>query len=201
MSGPPRRTEAEARAILDAEIERLAPRAAALGPAATFGVAGRVLGHAYEWEAAAMAWARAAMHDPDDPEPPFEEGVCLLELERWDDAADRFRRVIDLDARLLASGRDGVEWMENDPAYRLGMAMHGRGDLAAAIEAYEESARRNPVGVDALRELARCHLARKEPRAAIDALARLEQRAVRLTVRAEAHALRAEAMRLARELG
>lgn len=199
MPGPPRRTEAEARALLDAELGRLAPRAAALGPSATCGVAGRVLGHAYEWEAAAIAWAHAAVHAPDDPEPPFEEGVCLLELERWDDAADRFRRVMEIDARLLASGRDGVEWMETDPAYRLGVAHHGKGDLAAAIAAYEDSARRNPVGVDALREVARCRLALTQPEAAIEALARLEQRAVRLTVRAEAHALRAEATRMLRE--
>lgn len=195
-NGPKPRSDAEACALLDEELTFLAPRRAALGDGGMLAVAGWKLTHAMEWEAACLAWSRAAELAPDDWEPVHQEGICLLELGLWDAAADRFRRAMAIDARLVASGRDGVEWMEEDPAYRLGMALHAKGDLRAAIESYESSAARNPTGVDALREVARCHLALEEPREAIEALTRLERRAVRLTVRAEVMALRAEASRL-----
>lgn len=199
MNAPPRRSDAEARALLDAELARLAPRRAALGEGGVFAVAGWSLDHAYEWEASILAWSRAAELDPDDPEPVFHLGVCHLELGEWTSAAATFRAVIALDERLLAAGRDGVEWMEDDPAYRLGMALHAGGDLRAALDAYEESARRNTTGVDALREAARCRIALEEPDAALETLSRLERRAVRLTLRAEVMALRTEANRLRRE--
>ena len=195
-TGPFPRSDAEARARLDEELERLAPRRATLGTGGVFSVAGWTLTHAMEWEAAVLAWSRAAESSPDDWEPVHQEGICLLELGRWDDAADRFRRAIEMDARLVALGRPGVEWMEDDPAYRLGMALHAKGDLRAALVAYEESAVRNNTGVDALREMARCRLALVEPEEAIVALVRLERRAVRHSVRGEMMALRAEATRL-----
>jgi tetratricopeptide (TPR) repeat protein len=91
--------------------------------------------------------------------------------------------------------------MEEDPAYRLGTALHAKGDLRAAIEAYETSAARNTTGTDALREMARAFLALREPKAALDALTRLDRRTVRLSLRAEAMALRSDAMRMLRELG
>lgn len=201
MTEPPRRTAAEAQAILDAEFARIGAHREALGETGAAAVAGWTLMHSYEWEAAAIAWSRAAELDPDDPEPINEWGVCLLELGRWDEAADLFRRTIALDARLVAAGRDGVEWMENDPAYRLGVALHAKGDLHGAIASYEESARRNLTGVDALREAARCRLALGDPAAALEVLARLERRTVRLTLRAEIMALRSDAHRMQRERG
>jgi hypothetical protein len=88
--------------------------------------------------------------------------------------------------------------MENDPAYRLGVALHAMGRLAEADAAYESSAGRNGVGTDALRELARCRLARGDARGALDALDRLERRTVRLALRAEVMALRADARALLR---
>lgn len=200
-SGPAARTDAEARAILDAEIDRLAPRREALGEAGVHSVAGWTLTHAMEWEAALLAWARAASLEPDDPELVHQHGICLLELGRWDEAAARFRDVLAIDERLVAAGLPGIEWMEEDPAYRLGTALHAKGDLRGAIEAYERSTHRNTTGTDALREMTRAHLALREPEAALDALARLDRRTVRLSLRAEAMAMRADAARMLRELG
>lgn len=200
-SGPTARTAAEARALLYAELDRLAPRREALGEAGVLSVAGWTLTHGMEWEAAALAWERAAALEPDDPELPHQHGICLLELARWEDAAERFRHVLALHDRLAASGKPGIEWMEEDPAYRLGMALHAKGDLRGAIEAYETSAARNTTGTDALREMARAFLALREPKAALDALTRLDRRTVRLSLRAEAMALRSDAMRMLRELG
>lgn len=201
MTEPPRRNAAEAQAILDAEFARIGTHRDALGETGTVAVAGWTLMHGMEWEAAAIAWSAAASSDPDDPEPLNEWGVCLLELGRFDEAADLFRRTLALDARLVAEGRDGVEWMENDPAYRLGVALHAKGDLRGAIASYLDSAQRNPTGVDALREASRCHLALIEPEAALDVLTRLERRTVRLTLRAEVMAMRADANRMLRERG
>jgi tetratricopeptide (TPR) repeat protein len=199
MHGPPRRSDDEAEALVAEQLERLAPRRGALGEAGVHAVAGWTLVHAFEWEAAALAWARASALDPEDPEPPLQEGICLLELGRYEDAAARFRHAMEIDAGRRARGEDGVEWMEEDPAYRLGMALHAKGDLRAAIEAYEESARRNRTGVDALREAVRCRIALEEPSEALETLGRLERRAVRLTLRAEVMALRSEATRLLHE--
>lgn len=198
MAGPARRTDDEAREILESELARLAVRRPSLGESGVHAVAGWTLSHGFEWEAAALAWARAAALDPDDPEPVIHEGVCFLETGRWDDAAARFRAAIELHDRRAASGADGIEWVEDDPAYRLGVALHAKGDLRAAIAAYEESARRNPAGVDALREAARCRLALEETDEALETLVRLERRAVRLTLRAEIMALRADALRIRR---
>lgn len=201
MQEPPRRDDAAAREILRAELDRIARLHTALGEAGAHAVAGWALVHALEWEAGAVAWSRVAELEPDDPEPHYQEGICLLELGRWDDAAERFRRSLDADARRVAAGGDGIEWMEDDPAYRLGVAYHAKGDLRAALEWYETSSLRNRVGTDALREAARCRLALGEPREALDALARLERRAVRLTLRAEIMALRSDAQRILRERG
>ncbi|MCE9638150.1 MAG: tetratricopeptide repeat protein [Planctomycetes bacterium] len=201
MTEPPRRSPAEADAILSAEFARIGTHRDALGETGAAAVAGWTLMHGMEWEAAAIAWEMAAKGDPDDPEPLNEWGVCLLELGRFDEAANLFRRTIDVDARLVAAGRDGVEWMENDPAYRLGVALHAKGDLRSAIASYEDSARRNPTGVDALREAARSRLALGEPEAALEVLGRLERRTVRLTLRAEVMAMRADANRMLRERG
>jgi hypothetical protein len=49
--------------------------------------------------------------------------------------------------------------------------------------------------------MARAFLALREPKAALDALTRLDRRTVRLSLRAEAMALRSDAMRMLRELG
>ena len=187
------RTENQARDLLRAELERLAPRREALGEQGVHAVAGWTLEHALEWEASALAWSRAAELDPRDVAAVFHLGVCRLELGQWDEAARTFRRAMELDDEV---GR--LDWFDEDPAYRLGNALHAEGDVARAVAAYEESARRNVVGVDALREVARCHLAEGRADAALDALARLERRAVRLSVRAEVQALRAEARALRR---
>ena len=201
MHEPPRRDEAEASAILRTELERIERLHSALGEAGAHVVAGWALVHAFEWEAGALAWARARELEPDDPEPHYQEGICLLELGRWDDAAARFHSCMEADARRVAAGGDGVEWMEDDPAYRLGVVRHAQGDLRGALEWYEESARRNGVGTDALREAARCRLALGEVPEALDALSRLERRAVRLTLRAEIMTLRSDAARILRERG
>lgn len=182
------RTDAEARSILDAELARLGSRREALGEAAVHSVAGWNLEHALEWEAAALAWRRAFELDERDVCALFHLGVCLLELARFEEAAAAFRRSAALDAEVAR-----LDWFDEDPEYRLGNALHAAGRLEEAIDAYERSARRNALGVDALREAARCRLARREAMEALDALKRLERRAVRLSVRAEVQAMRAEA--------
>lgn len=195
----PARSEDEARAILARELLRLAPRRTALGEGGALAVAGWTLLHGMEYEAARIAWARAAEIDPTDVEAAFSEALCLLELSRFEEAAERFRRVIELDDRVAAAGGDALDWMEHDPAYRLGVALHALGRLEEADAAYEESARRNGVGTDSLRELARSRLARRDARRALEALERLERRTVRLTLRAEVMAMRADAEALLRE--
>lgn len=182
------RTDDEARTILDAELARLAPRRGDLGEEGVHAVAGWTLVHAMEYEAAAIAWRRALELDPRDVAAQFHLGVCLLELSRWDDAADAFRRAIALDAEV---GR--LDWFDEDPEYRLGNALHATGDFDGALAAYERSASKNIVGTDALREAARIHILRGEGREALEVCSRLERRAVRLTIRAEVQALRAEA--------
>lgn len=189
----PVRTDEEARSILAAELRRLEPRRSALSEADAHAVAGWTLQNAMEWEAARMAWTRAATLRPDDVEARFCAAVCLLELSRFGDAAAEFRDVLDADARAAAEGREALDWMEHDPAYRLGTALHAAGRIEEAIAAYDESAERNSVGTDALREMARCRLALRDASGALAALARLERRAVRLSVRAEVMALRADA--------
>jgi tetratricopeptide (TPR) repeat protein len=182
------RTDAEARSILAAELARLAERRRDLGEEGVHAVAGWTLVHAMEYEAAALAWRRALELDGRDVAALFHLGVCLLELSRFDDAADTFRRAIALDEEV---GR--LDWFDEDPEYRLGNALHASGDFDGALAAYERSAARNMVGTDALREAARLHIVRGEGRAALDVLAHMERRAVRLTIRAEVQALRAEA--------
>src|SRR6185436_20686980 len=95
---PITRTDAQAQAILDAELTHLAPRREALGEAGFFAVAGWTLEHAMEWEAAAIAWRRALELDPRDSVACFHLGASLLEMSRFPDAADAFRRAIVLDA-------------------------------------------------------------------------------------------------------
>jgi tetratricopeptide (TPR) repeat protein len=188
------RTDAQARALLDAEIERLASRRDALGEAGLHAVAGWRLEQAMEWEAALIAWRRACELEPHDAGPVFHVGACLLETSKFADAADAFRRAIELD---VATPR--LDWFDEDPEYRLGNAHHAAGEFDAAVAAYERSAARNELGVDALREAARVHLHRRAGREALDVLHRLEKRAVRLTIRAEVQALRAEAEALLRK--
>jgi tetratricopeptide (TPR) repeat protein len=187
------RTDAEARAALDSELARLAPRRAQLGETGVHAVCGWTLEHAMEWEAAALAWGRAFELDPRDPTALFHRGQCLLEMSDWAAAADVFRQAIALDAEVSR-----LDWFDEDPEYRLGNALHAAGDLDGALAAYERSAAKNVVGVDSLREAARIQIVRNRPREALDVLKRFERRAVRLTVRAEAQALRAEAEALLR---
>jgi tetratricopeptide (TPR) repeat protein len=188
MGTPVSRTDAEARTLLDAEVARLAPRREALGEDGTYAVCGWTLEHAMEWEAASLAWRRAFDLDPRDVGALFHLGVCLTELGQFADAAQVFR-----DATVLDAEVQKLDWFDEDPEYRLGVALHAMRDTGAAIEAYERSAARNLLGVDALREIVRCRIVREEPREALEALQRLEHRAVRLTVRAEVQAMRAEA--------
>ena len=188
------RTDAEARAILDAELARLAPRRDQLGEAGVHSVCGWTLEHAMEWEAAAIAWRRTFDLDEKDAAALFHLGVCLLEMSKFTDAETVFRRAIDLDEKV-----ERLDWFDEDPEYRLGNALHAQGNLEEAVAAYERSAVRNIVGVDALREAARIRIVRGEGREALDVLRRLERRAVRLTVRAEVQALRAEAEALLRK--
>jgi len=187
------RTDEQARALLAAELERLAPRRDALGDAGMHAVAGFRLEQAMEWEAAVISWRRAAELEPRDAGNVFHVGACLLEMSRFAEAADSFRRAIELDA---AAPR--LDWFDEDPEYRLGNALHAAGEFDGAVLAYERSAARNELGVDALREAARVHIHRKAGRQALDVLHRLEKRAVRLTIRAEVQALRAEAEALLR---
>ncbi len=185
---PVTRTDADARRILEEELARLAPRREALGEEGVNAVAGWTLEHAMEWEAASLAWRRAFEIDGRDVAALFHLGVCLLEVAQYAEAADVFRRSIALDAEVSR-----LDWFDEDPEYRLGTALHAQRDLRAAIDAYERSAARNALGVDSLREAARCRLALGEGREALGLLARLERRAVRLTVRAEVQAMRADA--------
>jgi tetratricopeptide (TPR) repeat protein len=188
------RTDAEARALLDAELARLAPRREQLGDAGVHAVCGWTLEHAMEWEAAAIAWRRAFDLDERDATALFHLGVCLLEMSKFDDAATVFRRAIALDEQVQR-----LDWFDEDPEYRLGNALHAQGNFEEAVAAYERSAARNVVGVDSLREAARIRIVRGQGREALDVLMRLERRAVRLTVRAEVQALRAEAEALLRK--
>lgn len=187
------RTDSDARRILEEELARLAPRRERLGEAGVHAVAGWTLEHAMEWEAAALAWRRAFEIDGKDVAALHHLGVCLLEVAKYADAADVFRRAVSLDAEVSR-----LDWFDEDPEYRLGTALHAQRDLRGAIEAYERSAARNVVAVDALREAARCRLALGEGKEALEVLARLERRAVRLTVRAEVQAMRADAEALLR---
>jgi len=187
------RTDAEARALFDEEIARLEPRRVALGDAGLPAVVGWRLEQAMEWEASAIAWGRAIEFEPDDAGAVFHLGSCLLEMSRFAEAAEMFRRATALDA---ATQR--LDWFDEDPEYRLGNAHHAAGEFDLAVAAYERSASRNLLGVDALREAARIHIHLRRGEEALDVLARLEKRAVRLTIRAEVQALRAEAEALAR---
>jgi tetratricopeptide (TPR) repeat protein len=192
VSKPVSRTDAEARAILEAELARLAPRREALGENGVHAVAGWTLEHAMEWEAAAIAWGRAFEFDARDVSSLFHLGVCRIEMGRYADAAAVLRDAIALDAEVSR-----LDWFDEDPEYRLGNALHASGDLTGAIAAYERSAARNVIAVDALREIVHCRIVRGDREAALAALSRMERRAVRLTVRAEVQALRAEAQVLA----
>ena len=192
------RSPEEAEQILAAELSRLEPRREALGAEGCFAVAGWTLQHALEWEAALLAWRQVTAYKPRNVEAAYAEALCLLEMSRFADAAQRFRDVIELDAETVGSGGEGLDWMEDDPEYRLGVALHAMGDLTAAIEAYERSASRNEIAVDALREICRARIALGHAKEAIDAANRLERRAIRLTVRAEALQFRAEARSLLR---
>jgi len=197
MSGAPCRTPDESRTILAAELARLAPRRDALGEAGAHAVAAWTLMNAFEFEAAALGWAGVLEDAPRDVEAVFRHAHCLLELGRHDEAADGFRTAHALDAEVSDDpAGEGLDWLEDDPAYRLGNCLHVAGDLTAAIQAYEESVRRNTIGVEALREIACCHLARENAEAALDAVSRMESRAGRIAVRADALALRAEAERM-----
>lgn len=197
MSGAPRRTPDEAEVILANELARLAPRRDALGEAGVHAVAAWTLMHAFEFEASALGWTGVLAHTPRDVEAVFRHAHCLLELGRYDEAADGFRAASALDSELCDDpDGEGLDWLEDDPAYRLGNCLHATGDLGLAVAAYEESVRRNTFGVEALREIARCHLAAENPDAAVDAAARMEARAGRIAVRADALALRAAAERM-----
>lgn len=187
------RTDEQARALLADELARLAPRREALGETGVHAVAGWTLEHAMEWEAALLAWRRAAELEAADAGPAFHLGMCLLELSRFPEAADAFRRAIALDA---AAPR--LDWFDEDPEYRLGNAHHAAGEFDDAVAAYERSAERNLLGIDMLREAARIHIHRENANAALDVLRRMEKRSVRLTIRAEVMALRTEAEALLR---
>ncbi len=194
MESPPKRSDDEARALLATELARLAPRSEALGEAGLHAVAGTTLQSGLEWEAALLAWGRARELEPRNVEALFCEGVCLLELGSLDEAADRFRAAAKLDDELEDQpAAERLDWYEQDPWFKLGNALHAKGALDGAIDAYEKSAVSNATAVEALHELTRCHLALKDPRAALHALDRLDRRAVRLSVRAEVNALRADA--------
>ena len=199
MSGAPTRTPDEAAALFDEAVEDLAARRSALGEAGTFAVVAWTLLHAWEFEAAELAWARVLELEPKSLEGAYQRGMCLLELSRFDEAADAFRHTIELDAQLRSDpNAEVLDWIEDDPNYRLGNCHHAKGDLDDAIAAYEESAQRNTVAVDALREIVRCHLARNEPTPALAALERLDRRVVRPATRAQVLALRADAERMLR---
>ena len=146
-----------------------------------------------EWEASLLAWRRAFELDASDVAALYHCGICLLELSRFDEAAGVFRQAIVLDAQVAR-----LDGLDEDPHYRLGAALHAKGDFDGALAAYDRSACVNEVGVDALREAARIRIHRREPREALEVLRRLERRAVRLTVRAQVQALRAEAEALQR---
>ena len=145
-TSPPARSSDEAAGILAAEVERLRSRPG-LTDVDRHAVAAWSLMHYYEFEAAAEGWSVVHKARPDDVEAAFRRAHCLLELGRFDDAATAFRETIDLDARLAEQpGTEGLDWLEDDPAYRLGNCLHASGDLPAAVEAYELSTRRNTIG-------------------------------------------------------
>lgn len=194
MTAPPTRTHDEAHALLGEQLELIGERREQLGEEGAYEVAGWRLQMAMEWEASALAYARCFELNDRSVQALFGRGVCALELSRWDEAADLFRRALELDDALEADeGAERLDWFDEDPAYRLGNALHAKGDLDAACEAYAESARRNASGVEALRELVRCEIVRGRGPEALDAVNRMERRAVRLTLRAEVQVLRAEA--------
>src|SRR5262245_22719444 len=124
------RTDDEARALLDAELARLSRCRTDLGEAGVHAVAGWTLTHALEFEAAALAWRRAHDLDGRDVAALFHLGVCLLELSRFPDAADVFRRAIALDAEV-----NRLDWFDEDPEYRLGNALHAPGAFDDAVAA------------------------------------------------------------------
>ncbi len=201
MSGPAPRDQESAHARLHEELARLADRPHAagggLGASAAHAVAAWTLAHAFEYEAAELAWARVVELEPRSLEAVYQRGMCLLELGRYADAERCFRAALALDAALRSDpDAELLDWIEDDPALRLGNCRHALGDLDGAIEAYELSARRNTVAPDALREIARCRLARGDGAGALAALTRMQQRATRPAQRAEIEALRAEALRV-----
>ncbi len=199
MSAARSRSPEEARTLLDEQLTGLAPRRATLGEEGLHAVAAWRLMHAFEYEAAALAWEQVERRAPRSLEAVFQRGVCLLELGRFTEGAAAFRRALELDAVLRDDpDAEQLDWIEDDPAHRLGNCHHARGDLDAAIVAYEESARRNTVAGAALREIARCRLAQERPREALAALDRLQQRAVTVRDRARIEALRADARHMLR---
>lgn len=190
---PTARSDAEAQTLLAEELEHLSARREALGEAGVYSVAAWRLQMAMEFEAAALAWHRAHELAPERPEPVHGEALCRLELGQWDRAADLYRLAIEVDA-AAASDPDAetLDWEEQDPAFGLGMALHAAGELEAALEAYEVSAARNMIGVEALHEQYRCLMALGRPQDASAVLDRMERRTARLSVRATVQALRAE---------
>lgn len=199
MGTPSPRSPQEAEALLAQEATRLAPRREELGEAGVFAVAGWTLQMHLEWEAAELAWGRAAELDPASAEALLGMGICALETGRFLEAAECIRRAIVLDAETSADpDAPSLEWFDEDPAYKLGTALHAAGELAAAVEAYEQSARRNTLGVAALFEAAKCHLACERPAEALEALGRLAPRAKKPGTRADLMALRADAENMLR---
>ena len=199
MSGAPQRSPHEAEELLAQQLDELESRRSALGDAGIHAVAAWKLMHAFEFEAAVLAWDRVIGAEPRSLEAVFQRGLCLLELSRFDEAAVAFGASMELDAALRGDpDSEALDWIEDDPAYRLGNCRHAQGDLEAAISAYEESARRNTVAGHALREIVRCRLAQDRPQDALDALVRLAARAMSIAHRAEVQALRADAERMLR---
>ncbi len=171
---------------------------AELGEAGRHAVAGWKLLMALEWEAAELAYTRVVELEPQDVEAMFGRGTCVLEQGRFAEAAEIFRATLALDDGLERTGSDlpRLDWFDNDPAYKLGNALHAMGNLEEAVIAYDESARRNCVGFEQARELVRCLIALGRGQDALDALARMERHNARLAARAEVSALRAEAAAL-----
>lgn len=96
-----------------------------------------------DFEAAENYFARAWRADPASSTLSYNRGTARYRLQRFDEAAEDFRR----------AAEGGGEALAVDASYDLGNALFQTGDYNGAIQAYQATLRRNPADLDAKHNL------------------------------------------------
>ena len=178
------------------EAVRLLERAHELDPGAI--TVAYVLAESYDragrFEEAIPLYRQVRAARPDDPDLPFNEGVALLQLERYAEAAEAFQVALALRADAaywvnLGAAREGQgETKAAADAYRAGIALApeeelgylrlgallvGAGSLEEGAAIFEEGLRRLPRSFDLRHMLALAHAQAGRPEAALEEVERL----------------------------